>query len=136
MFTNLTQQTEQMILDLGHAFDGHAYATKALHTSDEGFHELLGKRVKQIQESGRLFLNAADNFATNYYLHRTFHHWGWLPAAKSAEWYVMLFFYLHLYRVPIPPAYRHASVYADWANRPKGAAEAAAAEIRQQLRRS
>ena len=136
MSTNLTKEVEQTIINLGHAFDGYAYATKVLQTSDEGFHEIMGKRVTQVQESRRLFLSAAENFAANYYLHRTFHHWGWLPEAKSSDWYTMLFFYLHLYRIPVPAAYRHTSQCTGWANRPKGSAEAAAAEIRQLLQRS
>ena len=87
-----------------------------------------------VQESGRFFLKAADNFATNFYLHRTFHHWGWLPAAKSTEWYTMIFLYLHLYRIPIPSAHRHES-HAVWASRRTGDTESAAAEIRLTLRR-
>ena len=135
METGLTPRTDQTIINLAHAFDGYAYAKQALHTSDEGFHEILGKRMLEVKESGKLFLSASDNFATNYYLHRNFHHCGWLPGAKSPEWYIMLFFYLHLYRIPVPAAYRHASAYGEWARRPKGAAEAAATEIRQVLSR-
>ncbi|QNE42030.1 hypothetical protein F1C16_20630 (plasmid) [Hymenobacter sp. NBH84] len=134
MSTNLTSETEKTIISLGHAFDGYAYAGKVWNTPEAEIHTVLGQRLMQVQESGRLFLNASDNFATNFYLHRSFHHWGWLPAAKSAEWYTMLFFYLHLYRITVPQAQRHES-HTIWANRPIGAAETAAAEIRQILRR-
>lgn len=133
MNTELSQSTEQTIINLGHAFDGYAYAVKVWHSPEAGTHTVLGQHLAQVQESGRLFLNASDNFATNFYLHRTFRHWGWLPAVKTAEWYTMLFFYLHLYRVPVPVAHRHES-FISWASRPKGAAEAAAAEIRAVLR--
>ena len=135
MDTGFSSEIDQTIINLAHAFDGYVYANQVLHISDDGFHEVLGKRMIQVQESGRLFLKAEDNFATNYYLHRNFHHQGWLPEAKSPQWYTMLFFYLHLYRTPVPMAFRQASLYADWARRPKGAAEAAATEIRQAMRR-
>lgn len=135
MNTGLTARTDQTIINLAHAFDGYAYARQALQASDEGFHEILGKRTLEAQESGKLLLSAADNFATNYYMHRNFHHSGWLPGAESPGWYTMLFFYLHLYRVPVPVAYRHASAYGEWSRRPKGAAEAAATEIRRALSR-
>lgn len=134
MLTGLATETEQTIINLSHVFDGYAYAVKVWHSPEAGGLTALGQRLKQVQESGRLFLNASDNFATNFYLHRTFHHWGWLPGAKSPEWYTMLFFYLHLYRIPVPVAHRHES-HAIWVSRPKGAAEAAAAEIRQLLQR-
>lgn len=135
MSTNLTSESEQTIINLGHAFDGYAYAVKVWHSPEAGGHTALGQRLKQVQESGRLFLNASDNFAINFYLHRGFHHQGWLPEARSPHWYDMLFFYLHLYRTPIPTAHQHPGMGMSWINRPKGAAEAAAAEIRQILRR-
>lgn len=134
MNPGLTTETELAILNLAHAFDGYAYAEQVWRTPEKEIHATLGQRMMQVQESGRLFLKAEDNFATNFYLHRTFHHWGWLPSAKSTEWYTMIFLYLHLYRIPVPSPHRH-ELHAAWASRPKGAAESAAAELRGLLRR-
>ncbi|HEX8327999.1 MAG TPA: hypothetical protein VF629_10700 [Hymenobacter sp.] len=132
MNTNLTHETEQAILHLGHAFDGYTYAQQVWQAGEE-HHRQLEVRLNQVQTTGRFFLRAADNFAVNFYLHRLFHHGGDLPSANSPHWYTMVFFYLHLYRVPVPEAHRHLGMYPTWANRPKGSAEAAAAEIRQLL---
>ena len=135
MNTSLTPETDQTIINLAHAFDGYAYAKEAWQLAEERVHSTLAERLQQTQQTGRLAVRPADNFAINFYLHRSFHHQGWLPEARSPHWYDMLFFYLHLYRAPIPTAHQHPSMYLSWANRPKGSAEAAAAEIRQLLRR-
>ena len=134
MSTNLSPQAEQAILHLGHAFDGYTYAQQVWQAGEE-HHKQLEVRLNQVLTTGRLFLRAADNFAVNFYLHRSFHHWGNLPLADSPHWCTMVFFYLHLYRVPVPEAHRHPGMYPNWAKRPKGSAEATAAEIRQLLRR-
>jgi hypothetical protein len=135
MNTGLTPETDQTIINLAHAFDGYAYAKKAWQLAEERVQSTLAERLQQTQQTGRLAVRVADNFALNFYLHRGFHHQGWLPAVRSPHWYDMLFFYLHLYRAPIPTAHQHPSMYSHWAKRPAGSAEAAAAEIRQMLRR-
>ena len=135
MNSGLTPDTDQTVINLAHAFDGYACTRQVWNTPEEEVHTVLGQRMMQVQQSGRLFQKAEDNFATNFYLHRTFHHWGWLLSVKSAKWYDMLFYYLHLYRLPIPEAHRHTTMHQGWARRPKGTAEAAAAEIRQTIRR-
>ena len=135
MNTGLTPKTDQTIINLAHAFDGYAYAKQSWQLPEERVHSALAERLQQMQQTGRLAVRVADNFAINFYLHRSFHHQGWLPEARSSHWHDMLFFYLHLYRAPVPEAHRKTGMYSDWANRPKGSAEAAAAEIRQLLRR-
>lgn len=131
MRTSLTPETEQTIINLAHSFDGYAYAGQVWLSGDEGrLHEELADRYKKLRTTGRFWLRPEDNFAVNFYLHRTFHHWGHLPETRSPEWYDMLLLYLHLYRLPVANAYRHAALYPAWASRLKGSAEAAAAEIR------
>jgi hypothetical protein len=134
METGLTPDTEHRLLSLGQVFDGYAYARGVWHCQEEEVHPTLKKRLQHVQETGKLFLQPTDNLATNFYLHRMFHHWGWLPATKSKEWYTMLYFYLHLYRVPLSVTQQFVSE-SDWLRRPKGSAEAAAAEVRFVLRR-
>jgi hypothetical protein len=134
METGLTTDTEHSLLSLGQVFDGYAYAREVWHCREEEVHPTLNKRLQQVQETRKLFLKPADNLATNFYLRRMFHHWGWLPAAKSPEWYTMLYFYLHLYRIPLSATQQFVSE-SEWLRRPKGTAEAAAAEIRFALRR-
>jgi hypothetical protein len=135
MDTGLSDATEQAIINLAYAFDGYAYAKESWRLTEERVHSTLGERLKQIQQTGRMAVRVADNLAVNFYLHRMFHHWGYLPQASSPYWYDMLFFYLHLYRAPMPVAHQRPGMYQSWANRPKGSAEAAAAEIRQYLSR-
>ena len=136
MNTGLSPETDQTIINLAHAFDGYAYAEKAWQLAEERVRSTLAERLQQMQQTGLLAVRVADNSAVNFYLHRMFHHWGWLPEARSPHWYDMLFLYLHLYRAPIHAAHQHPAMYMSWANRAKGAAEAAAAEIRQTLRSS
>lgn len=133
METGLTPDTEQRLLSLGHLFDGYAYARAVWHCQEEDVHPTLKERLRHVQQTGRLFLSTTDNLATNFYLHRQFHHWGWLPAVKSPEWYTMLYFYLHLYRVPLSATQQFVN-NSEWLHRPKGSAEAAAAEVRCALR--
>ena len=136
MNTGLTSETAQTIINFGNAFDWYAYAQKVWPGCDTGtLHARMGERVKHMKESSRFFLKAEDNFAINSYLHRNFHHWGHLPEANTEYWYDMAFLYLHLYRLPVPATHQH-SLHDNWVRRPKGAAEAAAAEIRQALRRN
>jgi len=135
MNTSLSLETEQTILNLGNnAFDWYSYAQKKW-SGQEDIHTRMDQKLKHFKETARLSPIAEVNFAINSYLHRNFHHWGYLPEANTDYWYDMLFLYLHLYRLPVPTTHRHSS-YSDWVNRPKGAAETAAAEIRQVLRRS
>ena len=134
MNSGLTPETEQTIINLAHAFDGYAYAER--HWQAEGSsHQTLPQRWQQMQESNRFFLDSEVNFAVNFYMHRGFRHQGFLPELRSAHWFDMVLLYLHLYRLPIPQKGHHAEFYKSWAHRPKGSAEAAAAEIRQALRR-
>lgn len=133
METGLTTTTDHSLTSLGHVFDGYAYAREVWQCPEAEVHPTLEKRLRHVQETGRLFVKQADNLATNFFLHRMFHHWGWLPSARSPEWYTMLYFYLHLYRFPISPTQKFVG-QSDWINRPKGSAEAAAAEIRLALR--
>jgi len=94
----------------------------------------MAEKITHYKKSSRFYLKAEENFAMNSYLHRSFHHSGYLPEANTDRWYDMVFLYLHLYRLPVPVAHQH-SLYSEWAGRPKGAAESAAAEIRLILRR-
>lgn len=71
----------------------------------------------------------------NFFLHRSFHHTGWLPEAYTEHWYYMVYLYLHNYRLSAPEKYRHSSMAKEWEQRPQGSAEAAAAEIRKILMR-
>jgi len=134
MNSGLTPETEQTIINLAHAFDGYAYAERHWQAEGSGQQTLL-QRWQQIQESNRFFLDPEVNFAVNFYMHRGFRHQGFLPELRSAQWFDMALLYLHLYRLPISQEGRHTEFYKSWAHRPKGAAEAAAAEIRQVLRR-
>ena len=114
-------------------FDGYAYAKAHLpHPGSWGdnFQALVGKA----RATGKFSPTPLENFGANYYLHRGFHGQGSLPVRFSPEWYDMAFYYLHLYRLPTPIVYRHESA-DDWDQRPKGAAERAAAELRALMRR-
>ncbi|WP_143164265.1 hypothetical protein [Hymenobacter daecheongensis] len=132
MNTGLTSTTEQTIIEFAHAFDGYRYAEKVWL----GQHPNGAKYLNLLRETGKLPAKAEDGLTVNFLLHRGFHHQGWLPEAQFVDWYDMLYLYLHLYRLPIPSVYRHTALYGKWANRTKGSAEAAAAEIRQLLRRT
>ncbi|GAA4365856.1 hypothetical protein GCM10023185_36530 [Hymenobacter saemangeumensis] len=135
MNTGLSPEATQTIINLGHAFNWYAYAQKKWPGLDDaGLHAEMGQMLQHLKTSAKLYLRADDNFAVNSYLHRTFHHWGSPPEAHTDYWYDMAFLYLHLYRIPVSPDYRHL-LYTGWVSRPKGAAEAAAAELRQVLRR-
>lgn len=129
-----TEQTQQTIIDLAHAFDGYAYAEQHWHAEGTS-HGTLLKHLQQMQESNRFFLNPDANFAINFYIHRSFRHQGFLPELRSSHWYDMALLYLHLYRVPISQSCRHIEFYKSWAHRQKGTAESAAAELRELLRR-
>ena len=136
MNTGLTAETTQTIINLGHAFNWYAYARKTWPGRDDAaLHAAMGQQLQHLKASSKLYLRADENFAVNSYLHRNFHHWGYPPTAHTDYWDAMVFLYLHLYRLPVSTEYRHL-LYAGWVSRPKGAAEAAAAEIRQVLRRN
>jgi hypothetical protein len=135
MNSGLTPETAQTLINFGNAFDWYAYAQKVGPDCGTGaLHGKMGEKIKYIKETSRLHLKAEDNFAVNSYLHRSFHHSGYLPEANTDTWYDMVFLYLHLYRLPVQAAHQHP-LHSEWVKRPKGAAEAAAAEIRQVLRR-
>ena len=136
MNTGLSDETTQTIINLGHVFDWHGYArTTWVGRDDAALHAEMGKRVQQMKTTSKLSVRAEENFAVNAYLHRNFHHGGHPPEANTEYWFDMLFLYLHLYRLPVPLLHRH-SLHTSWASRAKGAAESAAAEIRQVLRRT
>lgn len=131
----LTSDTAQTIINFGNAFDWYAYAQKVWPDCDTGMlHGKMGEKIKHLKESARFYLKAEENFAINSYLHRSFHHSGYLPEANTDTWYDMALLYLHLYRLPVPATHQHA-LHSEWLRRPKGAAETAAAEIRSILRR-
>ncbi len=136
MNPGLTEQTQQTLIDLAHAFDDYAYAEQHGHAEGTS-HKTLPQRWQQMQESNRFFLNPDVNFAVNFYIHRGFRHQGFLPELRSSQWYDMalLYLHLHLYRLPIPQSCRHVELYKGWAHRQKEAAESAAAELRGLLRR-
>ena len=134
MNTGLTPETDQTIINFAHAFDGYAYAQQRW-PGEEGYGQRLSQLVADVERTGRLAVSYEENAAANFGLHRGFHHQGWLPEQFTHSWFSMVFLYLHLYRLPVPVAHRHAEMYAAWAMRTKGSAEAAAAEIRQLLRR-
>jgi hypothetical protein len=131
--TGLTNEARVTISNCALRFDGYAYVKAHLphlgNWSSE-FHALLEKA----QSTGKFSVNHLENFAANYYLHRGFHGQGSLPELFSPGWYDMALYFLHLYRLPTPAVHRHASA-DDWDRRPRGAAERAAAEFRQLLRR-
>jgi hypothetical protein len=127
MNTGLTDEAESTISVCAHRFDGYAYA-KA-HSGTE-----LLTLLNNAQLTGKFSIQPLENFAANFYLHRSFHGQGTLPTQFTPEWYDMALFYLHLYQLPTPIVLRHTSA-SDWDRRPKGAAERAAAEIRSLLRR-
>ena len=134
MYSGLTPETEQTIINLAHAFDGYAYA-KRHWQAERSSHQTLLQHWQRMQDSNRFFLDPEVNFAVNFYIHRGFRHQGFLPELRSAQWFDMVLLYLHLYCLPISQEGRHAEFYQGWAHRPKGGAEAAAAEIRQALHR-
>jgi len=137
MNTKLSSETELTIIQCAHRFDGYAYTKERLGTKaavSDSEHTHLLQQLKHLQENGRLYTNPLDNMAVNFYLHRCFYHQGELPAAFSAHWFDMVFLYLHLYRMPTPSIHQHSDAH-EWDQRPKGAAERAAAEIRLLLQR-
>ncbi|TGE21543.1 hypothetical protein E5K00_14765 [Hymenobacter aquaticus] len=131
MKSGLTSATEATIGLFALTFDGYAYTEKMWQHRPERAAELR----EQLHTSGRLSAYAEENFAVNFLMHRDFYSWKHLPENLSPVWYQMLWLYLHLYRTPVPTAFRHADLYQQWQQRPKGAAEAAAAEIRMILSR-
>jgi hypothetical protein len=130
--TGLTPEAELAISRCALRFDGYAYID-AQPLMKMHIPVTLADLLYKAQHSGRFSTNPTKNFASNFYLHRCFHGNGTLPAQFSPTWYDMVLYYLHLYRLPTPATYRHASS-VDWEKRPKGTAERAAAEIRLLLR--
>jgi hypothetical protein len=131
---HLSDKAEHIIGLFATQFDGYAYAG-TFHPLFGDAHDHLGHLLRRISTTGKFSMNPSENFAANFYLHRSF-RWsaGELPGTFAPGWFDMVFFYLHLYRQPVPPDHRRDS--HEWQQRPKGAAEQAAAEIRQLLRRS
>lgn len=129
MDTLLTASTEKTLSIFAHAFDGYAYAAHRWPGQEQDARQPLTLLLK----SGQLASDAADNFAANFLLHRDFHSHGRLPDANTPNWYAMIFFYLHLYHLPVPELWRHPQLYRGWINLPASVGDAAAAEIRELL---
>jgi hypothetical protein len=131
---DLANQTQKLLIVHAHRFDGYAWA-KTQAGGNEGGPDYLEERLyKPFRQSRRIPTGPAAALALNYYLHRNFHHWGYLPGPSQVEWMEMVLLYLHTYRLPTPTEFRHQSAQ-DWERRPHGAAEAAAAEIRSLMMR-
>jgi hypothetical protein len=133
MHTGLTSEDELTIITCALRFDGYDYA-EVHPTGADHPHSGLATLLLNAQATGKFSPRPLENFAANFYLHRCFHGHGTLPAQFTPEWYDIVLYYLHLYRIPTPAVHRHASA-SEWDQRPKGAAERAAAVIRSLLRR-
>jgi hypothetical protein len=134
MDTKFTYETERAIINCAHRFDGYAYYETVKKPGVEA-PAYLDKAQSYFNSTGKLFGSSVKNMLVNFFLHRQFHHWGWLPSAYSGHWYYMVYLYLHTYRLPTPEKYSNSSMAKDWEQRPQGTAEAAAAEIRKMLMR-
>lgn len=133
MNTGLTPEDELTIITCALRFDGYDYA-EAHYTGADHPHSGLATLLRNAQATGKFSTRPLENFGANFYLHRCFYGHGTLPAQFTPEWYDMALYYLHLYRTPTPVVHRHTSA-PEWNQRPKGAAEGAAAAIRSLLRR-
>lgn len=129
---NLTEPTLQLLVHHAHRFDGYAWAQTQRDWNDDGPGYLASRLYEPFQRTRRIPVDSAAALALNFYLHRSFHHSGYLPVPDQVEWTEMILLYLHTYRLPTPPKFRHISSQ-DWEQRPKGTAEAAASEIRSLL---
>ena len=131
---DLTEAAQQLVINHALRFDGYAWA-KAQGAPDGGGPAYLGKRLYEpFRQSGRIPIDPATALALNFCLHRNFYHSGQLPGPGNREWVEMVLLYLHTYRLPTPPVFRHR-LADEWDQRPKGSAEALAAEMRQLLAR-
>lgn len=130
---DLSEDAQQLIIDHALQFDGYAYAN-SLHVEPQASKAHLDALLNRVQSTGKFSITPAENFAANFYLHRCFYSHGYLPEKSTAMWYDMVLFYLHLYRQPVPAAFKKFS--HGWEHRSKGAAERTAAEIRLILHRS
>ncbi len=130
----LSEPIEQLLIDQAHRFDGYAWARADGDPKGGGPNYLNERLYQPFQTTLRVPVDPAEALALNFYLHRNFHHWGNLPGPGGADWMQMVLLYLHTYRLPTPKAFRH-ELAASWEQRPKGSAEAAAAEIRAALTR-
>lgn len=135
--TLLTPEAQRWICCFAGTFNGYTYAEQQWGLTEQPMHQRFGELLREASSTGRLSPRTADNFAANFYQYRMFRHWGYLPAAHTPDWYNMVLYYLHLYRTPIPAGYPtgEESGPHSWAARPKGAAEATAAELRRLLMR-
>ena len=131
---DLADRTRQLLIVHAHRFDGYAWANTQAGGNAGGPEYLAERLYKPFQNSRRIPTDPAAALALNYYLHRNFYHWGYLPGPRQVEWMEMIFLYLHTYRLPTPKVFRHQSA-KEWEKRPQGAAEAAAAEIRSLMMR-
>jgi hypothetical protein len=127
--SNLTEPALQLLVDHAHRFDGYAWAQTQRDWNEDGPGYLAKQLYEPFKRTRRLPADSAATLALNFYLHRNFHHWGHLPGRDLVEWSEMILLYLHTYRMPTPQQFRHELAQA-WEQRSKGAAEAAASEIR------
>lgn len=134
MDSKLTHETERAIINCAHRFDGYAYYETVKKPGVEA-PAYLDEAQRYFNSTGKLFNSPVKNMLVSFFLHRQFHHWGWLPSAYTEHWYYMVYLYLHTYRLPTPDKYINNSMAKEWDQRPQGAAEAAAAEIRKMLMR-
>lgn len=135
--TLLSNEAQHWLCCFSGLFNGYIYAEQHWKLTDAPMHERFDELLQQATATGAMSPRPADNFAVNFYQHRMFRHWGYLPAAYTPHWYTMVLYYLHLYRSPVPAGYptEEEAGPRSWAARDKGAAEATAAEIRLLLMR-
>ncbi|RTQ52291.1 hypothetical protein EJV47_04520 [Hymenobacter gummosus] len=131
----LTSEAQRWICCFAGVFNGYTYCEQHWGLTGPPMHQRFGELLQHTSTTGSLSPRLADNFAINFYQHRMFRHWGYLPAAYTPAWHNMVLYYLHLYRAPIPAGYPTGEEDSphSWAARDKGAAEATAAEIRRLL---
>ncbi|MFD2514208.1 hypothetical protein ACFSRY_10045 [Pontibacter locisalis] len=132
MDSKLTHDTTKAIMNCATRFDGYAYFETVKKPGIEAPAYLI-EAQRYFNSTSELFGSSSKNMLVNFFLHRQFHHWGWLPDAYSDEWYYMVYLYLHTYRLPTPEKYRINSMAKEWEHCPQGSAEAAAADIRKML---
>jgi hypothetical protein len=110
--------------------DGYAWARQ--HAPEQDVFATLAALAQSYARDGVVPSEPVAAMALNFYLHRTYRHWGDLPRADSEEGVRMVLLYLHTYRLPTPAAFRHESA-RDWEQVTAEEAERVAAAIRKAL---
>lgn len=130
---HLAESTEIFLINHALRVDGYAWAL-AQGAPDGARPKFLIERLYQpFRTTRRIPADPDAALALNFCLHRRFYHYGQLPGYGDTQWWEMCLLYLHTYRLPTPSAFRHSRFALQWEQRPKGSAEAAAAEIRSLL---